>query len=36
MCSLEHVGKISNTTSTGCEFYVEKSRKPSDKESDRL
>ena len=28
MCSLEQVGKISNTTSKGCEFFVEKSRKP--------
>ena len=31
MCSLEQIGKVSNTTSKGCEFYVEKSRKPSQK-----
>jgi len=27
MCTLDHVGKISNTTSKGCEFYVENSKK---------
>lgn len=27
MCTLDHVGKISNTTSTGCEFYVENNKK---------
>lgn len=31
MCSLEQIGKVSNTTSKGCEFYVEKSRKSSSK-----
>ncbi|MCK9217116.1 MAG: hypothetical protein M0P77_04245 [Firmicutes bacterium] len=31
MCSLEQIGKASNTTTKGCEFYVEKSRKPSKK-----